>query len=290
MASTVDTAIAKIRDQLFRSKSNGLKGVARCFRSADCSGNNKLDAEEFNDALSFCGLFLTKSETSGLFNKFDRDGDGNINYEELIKGIRLPLAGARLEMVERAFAILDKDGSACIDFSDLGSVYDASRHPDVISGKSSAEDVIKVFLNGFETGKTKDGKVTKAEFLGYYEDLGASIPSDEHFIRMMESCWKIGRGDAAAAASNMGKLISQLKKKVIQKTPVGKNERLTLKRAFQNFDKDESGNVCKSEFAQTMEKFGILLTEAQINKIYAENAGEDCRLSYSEFITALDFD
>ena len=42
---------------------------------------------------------------------YDVDGDGNITYEEFLRGMRDPLTARRLEMVERAFKILDKDGS-----------------------------------------------------------------------------------------------------------------------------------------------------------------------------------
>jgi len=50
----------------------------------DFNGNKKLDKEEFEEALSFAGLFLKKSEISFLFRNFDRDGDGNINYNEFL--------------------------------------------------------------------------------------------------------------------------------------------------------------------------------------------------------------
>ena len=157
-----------IREQLFRKGTRGLSGVARIFRQADFNGNKKLDKEEFEEALSFAGLFLKKSEIGFLFRNFDRDGDGNINYNEFLLGIQLPLSGVRLEVVNKAFEILDADNSGVIDVKDCAGVYDASQHPDVQQGKKSAGEVTTEFLKGFERGK-KDGKIALEEFQGYYE-------------------------------------------------------------------------------------------------------------------------
>ena len=159
-----------LREQLFRKGTKGLSGVARIFRSADFNGNKKLDREEFEEALSFCGLFLKSQEISFLFKNFDRDGDGNINYNELLHGIQLPLSGARLAMVELAFKKLDKDGSSVVDVTDIAQLYDASKHPDVQEGKKTEKDIALAFIGAFESG-TKDGKITFAEFKSYYEVL-----------------------------------------------------------------------------------------------------------------------
>jgi len=54
------------------------------------------------------------------------------------------------------------------------------------------------FLNNFEGAKSKgkgDGVVTQAEFTDYYTDLSMSCPSDEYFVRMMESSWQVPEND-----------------------------------------------------------------------------------------------
>lgn len=38
-------------------------------------------------------------------------------------------------------------------------VYDASKHPDVIAGKSTEADILEQFMSTFE-GEVKDGKVS----------------------------------------------------------------------------------------------------------------------------------
>jgi Ca2+-binding EF-hand superfamily protein len=41
----------------------------------------------------------------------------------------------RKKLVLQAFNKLDKDGSGLIDMNDIKDIYNAKRHPDVISGK-----------------------------------------------------------------------------------------------------------------------------------------------------------
>lgn len=54
-------------------------------------------------------------------------------------------------MVEKAFAKLDKNGNGEIELDDLQGVYNASKHPDVIQGKKSQEEILQEFLRTFES-------------------------------------------------------------------------------------------------------------------------------------------
>ena len=54
----------------------------------DKSKNKKLDREEFVWALKEYGLELTKHEFDKLFKFFDKNCDGEVNYEEFLVGVR----------------------------------------------------------------------------------------------------------------------------------------------------------------------------------------------------------
>lgn len=45
---------------------------------------------------------------------YDIDGDGNITYEEFIRGLREPLNERRQKIVRKAFDLMDKDGSGFV--------------------------------------------------------------------------------------------------------------------------------------------------------------------------------
>lgn len=53
---------------------------------------------------------------------YDVDGDGNISYEEFIRGLRDELTERRRKMVEKAFAMLDRDRSGQLNINDLSKL------------------------------------------------------------------------------------------------------------------------------------------------------------------------
>jgi hypothetical protein len=83
-----------------------------------------------------------------------------------------------------AFKKLDRDNSGLIDIKDIKGVYDASKHPDVKSGKKSEDEILGEFIETFEMhhalngAGTKDRSVTPEEFIEYYNNVGASIDND----------------------------------------------------------------------------------------------------------------
>lgn len=70
---------------------------------------------------------------------YDTDGDGNISFEEFIRGLREPLNERRLKMVQKAYQQLDKDDSGKITLSDIFEVYDVTKNKDFIENKKTRE-------------------------------------------------------------------------------------------------------------------------------------------------------
>jgi Ca2+-binding EF-hand superfamily protein len=85
----------------------------------DDNGNKKLDIEEFTRALNTFGIFPKIVEVQALMKYYDVDGDGNITYEEFIRGLREPLSERRANMVESAFNLMDKDNSGKLTIADI---------------------------------------------------------------------------------------------------------------------------------------------------------------------------
>jgi len=118
---------------------------------------------------------------------YDINKDGSIGYEEFIRGLRDPLTARKKDMVDKAFSIMDKDGSGQLGVSDIAYRYDVSRNDDFVSGAKSKDEVLAEFLNQFDGLRgNNDGKVTCQEFVDYYTDLAMSTPSDNYFVVMME--------------------------------------------------------------------------------------------------------
>ena len=74
-----------------------------------------------------------------MFKYYDINGDGSVSYEEFLNGLRDDLNQRRKNMVLKAFAMMDKDGSGEITTSDIWNIYDVSRHPDFIEKRLTKE-------------------------------------------------------------------------------------------------------------------------------------------------------
>ena len=87
---------------------------------------------------------------------------------------------------------MDNDGSGQLTISDIAGIYDVSMNPEFLEGRKTRDEILTDFMSNFEgkSGTTQgDGCITFQEFVDYYTDLSMSTPSDEYFVRMMESTW-----------------------------------------------------------------------------------------------------
>ena len=116
--------------------------------------------------------------------------------------IRGELNEKRLALVKQAFAKIDRDGSGFLDINDIKDSYNASKHPDVVQGKRTEEQVLIEFLETFEAhhnlkeGSETDGRVDETEFVEYYKNISVSIDNEDYFSLMMNNSWNL-RGDAS---------------------------------------------------------------------------------------------
>ena len=56
----------------------------------------------------------------------------------------------RRNFAEKAFRIMDRDKSGTLNIDDIKGVYNGKKHPDVIKGKKTEEEVLGEFLDTFE--------------------------------------------------------------------------------------------------------------------------------------------
>lgn len=120
----------------------GIMGIGRLFRIYDDNGNGSLDHEESFKAFTELRIGLTDAEIQSLAMAFDRDGSGTIDYEEFLRTIRGEMNLFRKGIAMKAFNIMDKDRSGIIDIRDIKGVYNATKHPDVISGKKTEDEIL----------------------------------------------------------------------------------------------------------------------------------------------------
>lgn len=214
---------------------------------------------------------------------YDVNNDGNISYEEFIRGLRDEMSPRRLKMVEKVFTSLDRDGSGQITLADVVQIYDVSMNHEFIEGKKTREQIVGEFLSGFEGARgNKDGVITKNEFLDYYTDLSMSIPSDEYFVRMLESAWQCPEEDAdPAAQASIRMLIEEVRKRIME---LAKGDPKLVKKIHSDFDLNQSGSLTIDEVTNMIAKLKISVERKYVYPFFKfidqDNSGN---ISFEEF-------
>lgn len=168
----------------------------------DDDGSRSLGLAEFEKACREFKIGISDENIPELFSKFDTNRDGTLNIDEFLMAIRGEMNEKRLGLVRKAFTLLDKDGSGALEVRDITGSFKTDKHPDVLEGKRTPEQVLVEFLQTFEAhhnmskGESSDGKVTLDEFVEYYRNISSSIDNDDYFALMMNNSWNL-RGDAS---------------------------------------------------------------------------------------------
>ena len=122
--------VDKIREQLTkRGGMNGIRSLARVFRIMDDSGNGRITHEEFLYGMHDMGVELAKQDVGHVVELFDRDKDGNIDFNELLWTLRGKLNPRRRELVDLAWTQLDRHGDGVVTMADLMDYVRRVREP-----------------------------------------------------------------------------------------------------------------------------------------------------------------
>lgn len=183
--------IERLRCQCLARGSSGILGLGRVFKIMDDDNNKTLSFAEFKKGLGDYGVPLDKQEVQKMFDAFDSDGSGSIDFDEFLIKLRPPMSNARKDIIYQAFHKLDKTGDNVVTSDDLKGVYNVKKHPKYLSGELTEEQIFRMFLDTFDTPGQKDGKITKEEFENYYCGVSASVDSDAYFLLMMRNAWKL---------------------------------------------------------------------------------------------------
>jgi len=174
----------------------GILGLGRSFRIIDDDNSGHLSYDEFAKALRDYRISTEDHEIQAIIEIFDHDKSGEVSYDEFIRTIVGEMNEFRRNLAMQAFAKMDRDGSGRIDINDIKIVYTAKKHPDVMMGYKTEEEILYEFLDTFEQHfaikhpEARDHVIEMPEWLEYYNNVSCNIDHDEYFELMMRNAYK----------------------------------------------------------------------------------------------------
>jgi calmodulin len=165
-SATILLAAARLKAVLIKNgptadKDSFALASKAAFDKFDQDGSGKIDRDELGQVLSSLGHDHTSEELDAIMAEIDADGDGSIALAEFTSMLKSLTSKKNEDDLREAFQVFDEDHSGSISSDELRHVMAN------IGEKLSEEDITKVLE---EVDVDKDGEISFSEFTKMMED------------------------------------------------------------------------------------------------------------------------
>lgn len=87
----MEKSLTNFRNKLISRGARGIIGLQRQFKIMDDDNSKSLDIYEFTKAVKDYRIDISDADIQVVFNAFDRDRNGTIDYDEFLRGVRGPM-------------------------------------------------------------------------------------------------------------------------------------------------------------------------------------------------------
>ena len=209
--SKTDDIISLFRKKIIARGIRGIMSLRRTFVLLDENKSNKLKKKQFHKFLEDYRYNIPTNLENKLFDIFDIKKNESIDYNEFISKIFGTMNDFRKQIVQKVFQKLDKDNKGIIDYDIIRESYNADKHPEVLNGKRTKQEVLARFIDMFEyhfnlLNKNKNNEgATMGEFVEFYNYISVLVDNDKYFENMMSRVWGLDGNE------NFGKVIKFVK-------------------------------------------------------------------------------
>ena len=276
-----ENLLNKVKTKLQEGGINGIISLESAFRNYDIESNQLINYETFSNILNNNYKFnLTNGETAAIFQIFDQDQTGKIDYDEFIRIIRGEIPENRKKIVEDIFTNkLDVNKTNEVNIDDLKDFYNAANHPDVLSGKKKEDEVFEEFIETFDAnhlylnGADADqGIVDLNEFLDYYESLSFTIKDDKEFETLVSNVWSNIPAEKVDEIKENKEEKEDLNNPVVQFKNKLKNCRLKnlleIYKQLKTKDEDNDKLLNLNEFKNALVDSDLKVHESEVNTLF----------------------
>ena len=192
-----------LRKKLKERGTRGIMSLRRTFMINDINNTHTTNLNQFQKYLLNYRIDIPKNQINQIFNLFDNNRKGEIDYEIFTQNLIGDMNDYRKNIVKKIFQNLDVNNENIINLMDVRLCYNASKHPEVLSGKKTEQEKLSEFLDSIDyhfnllnqNRVEGDEKVSLEEFLDYYNIISFLIEKDEDFNEMMCNVWGLESGN-----------------------------------------------------------------------------------------------
>ena len=188
-----------LRNFLIKRGNKSIFYLQRMLTNNDTRQNGLITLEQLNNIFRAYNFNIYYYDIKLLFDLFDKNKVGIIQYDNLIKGIVGTMNERRKNIIIKVYDSLNKDLYGYITIKEIKNKYNCYKHPEVIKGNKTHEEVYGDFLECIEIYREYICNINKKyndffsynEFLEFFDELSMYINDDNYFEYLIYGCFEI---------------------------------------------------------------------------------------------------
>lgn len=189
----VPTAIQSLQEALIEEHGvHAMHLKLKVFMVYDANGNMLLERNELAALLEDLDVSLKDDEMSSVWNFFDRNGSGAVDYTEFVSGLCGEFAQQREQAVRAAYAqLLSRvDSSSHLTESQL---FDMMTLVDTGDNSEESQVAREFFSQWPKPSQDWESQIPplilEGDFVRYYKLLSPAFPDTERFLALVQAMW-----------------------------------------------------------------------------------------------------
>ena len=167
----------------------------------DRNHTGEISLEDFINIFQAYNLSFSDQEIQNIFNQFQPNQSGLINYASLINNLIGNINEKRISLIKNVFNNFNMNEKNEVSLKEIKQKYNPGGHPDVVNGRKNVNEAYGEFLDMLEIYREyidnlKGGysqSINFEDFKQFYAEIGMTIKDDYNFENMMNNCWNINR-------------------------------------------------------------------------------------------------
>ncbi|XP_037246052.1 calcyphosin-2 isoform X3 [Falco rusticolus] len=180
-----------LRETLSKRGVRVITGLGKYFRQVDKNRNGFLSQAAFKEALKVFHLEIPEEDFESLWLILDDSKSDKVDYGEFTRAIFGEMNEYRKAFVRKAYMKLDFSKTGSVPMVDIRKCYCAKKHPLVLAGKATEEEIKSSFLETLRESCSNPSEVSYSEFEDYYEGLSIGVIDDDDFVNILRNPWGI---------------------------------------------------------------------------------------------------